>query len=53
MPNLGNALAHDRAIFMQLAKSDPEFLFELLKIVLDRLIIAELNVKKLTNAQEG
>ncbi len=42
----------DRAIFMQLAKSDPEFLFELLKIVIDRLIIAELNVKKLTNAQE-
>lgn len=41
----------DRAIFMQLAKSDPEFRFELLKIILDRLIIAELNVKKLTNAQ--
>ncbi|AFM11774.1 cyclic nucleotide-binding domain-containing protein [Turneriella parva] len=43
----------DKSIFMQLAKSDPEFLFDLLKIVLDRLIIAELNVKKLTNAQEG
>lgn len=41
----------DRTIFMQLAKSDPEFLFDLLKIVLDRLIVAELNVKKLTNSQ--
>jgi len=41
----------DRTIFMQLAKTEPEFLFDLLKIVLDRLIIAELNVKKLTNAQ--
>ncbi len=40
----------DRTIFMQLAKSDPEFLFELLKLILDRLIVAELNVKKLTNA---
>ena len=42
----------DRTIFMQLAKTEPEFLFDLLKIVLDRLIIAELNVKKLTNAQD-
>jgi len=40
----------DRTIFMQLAKSEPEFLFELLKLVLDRLIVAEHNVKKLTNA---
>lgn len=41
----------DRTIFMQLAKTEPDFLFELLKLVLDRLIVAELNVKNLTNSR--
>ena len=39
----------DRSIFVQVARQNPEFLFEVLKTVIDRLIIAEIKIRKLTN----
>jgi len=39
----------DRQIFMQVARSNPEFLFEFVKLLLDRLIISEHAVKKLSS----
>ncbi len=39
----------DKTIFIQVARQNPEFLFDLLKTVIDRLIVAEFKIKKLTN----
>ena len=38
----------DKNVFLQVSRSNPEFLFDLLKTVLDRLIIAEYKIKKLS-----
>ena len=39
----------DRTVFMQLARVTPEFLFAFVRLILDRLIIAEHTVKKLSS----
>ena len=38
----------DKGVFIQVAKQTPEFLFDLLKTIIDRLIIAEFKIKKLS-----